>query len=432
MQPKYLHNVNGKEITESDVNTWSTAASAADDIVFAQLFRMAPFLFGVSKGIVPSKPGYTVLSTGTTDRSIIVWPFRAFVGSTTFASVDPRENWDGIRSQIYVNSTAPVETTVALDSNSSGNPRWDLLYAKVNKDLTIDDNVRYVKSITGTVISEGPTTIINVVNTTVEIGVVKGTPANPPVVPSLPADVSGTTYYIAVAAIRVSNGSTQIANTDIYDMCPNVLSLSEVTGACSSRPSSAMYDLTGSVMSKSTLGAGDWGFTGSRPNVFLPASFTGEESRWFLLDVQDAAATSNWSQVSDSIVDSTIDWRNRFFVWQAQLGTGTKFASEQGATFADGFIPRADFQAWNLTDATFGMGMGQSFTNIIEESTPNKGFVAIINNQNFNNPGVIQGGTDIRLYVDYTNGNLKVKMAGFPQTKMVMKITASPQFANNQ
>lgn len=439
MQPKYIHATNGKEILESDVNTWSTSASKADDAVFAQLLQMAPFSSGVSRGILPSKPGFSIQSTGTGNGSVRVWPFRAFIGSTVLPTVDTLENWSDIRSNIYTNTATTVYTDVVLANNSSGNPRWDLIYARVDKDATVDSSVRFVKTISGTVISEGPSTLVNVVNTTVSIGVVQGTPGNPPILPTLPSDVAGVTYFITLAAVRVPNGFTSgstVLSTNIYDNAP-ILALSEINGVESNRPANSLNSSTGAVLIKTINGLSDWGFTGSRPNVYMPPSMTGGEVRYIALDLKDASSV-NWSQPDASIVDDTLDWRNRFFTWHAFTSTANTFPWQTspstgglltvGLSIGDG---TADRPFCNSTSSFQAVGCGQSFFDdhtTISGMTTNTGQVCWLSQ---NNVGGSITSAKVILYVDLADGKLKfTSLATTPLCGVFIRLTASSQYGN--
>jgi hypothetical protein len=251
----------------------------------------------------------------------------------------------------------------------------------------------------------------------VTVAVIAGTPSATPAAPATPAD-SGSSYVIPLAYVRVPNGAGEgsgsaIAARDILDAC-NVLPLSRVTGAATMRASS-----TNAALSAAQLAA--WANGSHRPGHHAPASMVGAESRIIMLDLLDASS-SNWSHASDGIVDDSIDWRNRFFKWRAYADTGTaSFVSDPGAGVI-GRVPVADGSVPGSTNAS---GVGQSFADDVAASKRGALYVAQTGNMT-----VLAGATTVRLYVDATDGALRVLVSGAPLVKLWVWLDASAPFAN--
>jgi len=166
-------------------------------------------------------------------------------------------------------------------------------------------------------------------NTTVAVGVVTGTPGSSPTVPALPGDTS-TTFYIPLAAIRVPTGFNSLSTVsprDIRDQAP-VIPLSRHLGGVNIAPANGNNDGGGGGYATNF----GWPTTGGqRPSVWLPPSMVGGEQRIIEVDCTNATA-ADWSHPPQSVVDSSVDWRGRFFLVFWQVAAGSKFANDQTAS----------------------------------------------------------------------------------------------------
>lgn len=424
METKFRHLLNGQEIEQDDINLIATDAALADDRVFAELFRMTPFDgVNITKGIVSYSQGPTVLpSTG----KVLVYPFRALIGSRVEESDDALDNWREIRSGIFMGSDTAFAEEVSFSSNPGIYSRWDLVYAKVIPDQLQTPVTRYVKT-SGDPGMVVPTAISLYLYTFIDLLTVTGTASATPALPSLPTDTAEQ-FFIPLAYVRIVTGytsATTIDPTDVFEVAPQIR-IANVTGVSTARPYSTGFDKAGPVLSKSVGGVSDWGFTGSRPPTFMPPSMTGEEILYIALDVLDGSS-SNWSQDDDTILDDSRDWRNRVFQWTVQGSnlSSDQYAWEQG-TSAGEVIP-AGYESVNYTALTpkITVGMGNSFQELVPAS--GKYSVAYLTDDNF----APVGSSDvIDIYVDPDTGYLKFKVTGTPGCKLFMRLCASPQFLN--
>lgn len=331
--------VDGQEFAIGDANALGVTAGLADDRLLAELLRLPNFDgTSVYKTILPYSQGVltpgasivlpgTVQPTGSANGSINVMPFRAVVGSRVTAASNPLAAWRDIRSSVSVGASALAQT-FALSPNSSGNPRWDLVYASVTVDLPSGGQVRRVKNpSTGAITAPVETTYLA---NPVTVTVLTGTPGATPSIPSLPDD-SGGVYNIAIAAVRVVNGfnSTHTVLTpDIRDQVAVSPGQSPTMGTTRMMPASGNNDQSGTYTSD-TAGPGVWtaSSSGQRPGPFLPPSMVGVESRTAIVDL---FTTAHPSHSSGSIVDASIDWRNRF-VRVTAVASPNKFPNDPTA-----------------------------------------------------------------------------------------------------
>lgn len=335
--------MDGQEVAVADFNLLGSVAGLADDRVFAEWLRTIVFDgANTYKTILPYgtlqieglTPGTavnfgTVQPTGSANGSVNVFPFRAVVGSRTSVGTSPALNWSDIRTALFTGA-ATLSQTLALAANSSGNPRWDLIYATVSVDTPSGTQTRRVKTpSTGVVTAQTVTTqLLNPVT----VGQTQGTPGATPTIPALPSD-SGGNYFIALAAVRVPNGfnsSTTIVNADIRDQVAISALQSPTTGVGRICPASGNNDQAGTYATDLS-GPGAWaaGTAGQRPGVFLPPGLVGGEERVILIDANNS---SHPSHANGSVVDDTIDWRNRFTRVEGQARTSTElFACDPSA-----------------------------------------------------------------------------------------------------
>jgi hypothetical protein len=346
---------NGQQVQQQDFTTIGQYG-LMDDRVFAEFFRMTPYNgSAATKGIVPYHSSAALVAGNGATGTVLVNPFRALVGSRTAVGTDSKKNWRDIRSTIFLGSTTSLTLAVSIGANSSGNPRWDLVYAAVAVDANDTTTTRKVKDPTTKVVTEQTVSTSQV--TTVTVGVQAGTAAASPVWPSAPSD-SGGTYYIPLAYVRVPNGfgaSSTVAATDIA-VTASCIPISRALGVCSLQAGTTHRAMTTSQQQS-------WGSTGTRPRTFLPSSFVGGESLFFILDLQNASP----SHANGATID-TRDWRNRYVRWMAitEAASGETFASDLSmATAANRDLPRAN-RTGKYAVASNGYqfsGLGSTFYN---------------------------------------------------------------------
>ena len=133
-EPQFFASLTGTEFQLSDALLIGQVSGLADDRVFAELIRMRPFDGQYRKMILPYAwsfqdafpapgavaPGATVQRSGFANSSVVVYPFRAIVGSrTALNSGTELRNWRDIRSGIYTPVGGVAGTSFALAPNSS-------------------------------------------------------------------------------------------------------------------------------------------------------------------------------------------------------------------------------------------------------------------------------------------------------------------------
>lgn len=421
MEREYFLTYNGQEVEQSDLSLIAEDAALADDRVLAELFRLKPSQSPVSKGVLPYSLGPTVAPSGA-DGSVRIYPFRAFVASTTAASTDAKKNWRDIRSVVYIGNPTNEYKLQALSANTSGFNRWDLVYARIDKDVNETGVVRYVKT-AGPPVVETPTTVSVVKATTAVVGIVVGTPSATPDIPTLPTD-SGSTFYIPLVYILVPNGfgaTSTVTSSFMYETAP-VLNLSRVTGATTAGVANTQNKAGGPAISTAVIHA--WGL-GTRPEIYLPSTMVGEEVLYIALNLQDASS-SNWSQLDGTIVDDSRDWRKRIFSWSAQVMTGTSARFSWSQTSTSNTSPTIP-SIYGDVGAHKNIGFGQTFA--LDSTNSNVYPVCILDNSNFT---AISGINQIMLYVDSNDsGKLKMTTGGtVPAVRAFIRLCASAPFSN--
>lgn len=415
--------VNGIEVQTGDLVLLGKTAGLADDRVLAELLRLAPFVNSgsLSPKIIlpydimssPATPGTVQPGTG----GVFVFPFRAVVGSRTPIASDAKASWRDIRTGVFTASTTALSEQLLLSANSSGGTLWDLIYARVDVDVASNSVQRRVKDPNAA--NPSVQAVFQTLEQVVTVGVVAGSVAN--TVPSPPIDVVGVTYYITLAAVRKPNGfngSSVVATTDIRDLAPTA-PLARSTGAMTVRPGNGNHDGAGTYATNFP-----WSSGGGRPPVFLPPSMVGSESILVEFDVSNGTAPSHRN---GDVVDSTVDWRNRFFAIFATISTDAlKFANDSSTSgvsipFGQYFTNSSqlitpDFRMANsfVADATLGAG-----TALIYEAT----------NSLFHN--IVASGT-LGIYVDMATGVMKAFLSGTPpnNVRVLLWLMATAQFPN--
>jgi hypothetical protein len=324
-ETRYQHTVDGQEVEEADLNLLAQGA-LMDDRLLADILRLAPNLGSVGRAIVPTGAGpytHTLRSSGSANASVVVYPFRAVIGSRTAVSATPGsalDAWRDIRSSVYSvsdNNTTLGHTVGPFGANASGNARWDLVQVAVSVDATGALVNRYVKPAVSTAptVSAIATTVVQ----SITVSIVPGTASASPALPAPSVDSAGI-YYIPLAYVRIPNGfsgSSTILSTDLYDVAP-VVPIARALGACSMVPATG-----NSVLSAAAIAA--WGTSGTRPGHLIPATMVGSEGIFAAIDMT-AGSSVNWSHsATNGLIDGSRDWRYRVFRWQAifQPATGS-------------------------------------------------------------------------------------------------------------
>jgi|ERR1019366_1639751 hypothetical protein len=432
-EPQYQSTVNGQEVQQADLNLLGTTSGLSDDRVLAELTRLvvydgtnvykaimpfatkAPKLTGGSIGIVDNG---TVCPTRSANGSILIQPFRGIVGSRVAAGTSALQNWRDIRSAIFIGSSTSLAATIALAANASGNPRWDLVYATVTVDTTTANVNRKIKDPSSGAVTTSAVSISLV--STVSVTVLTGTPGATPVVPTLPAD-SGNTYNIPLAVVAVPTGfsaTSTVSGLNIRDYVnggpglARIADLSVASGTMRARPANGNNDGEGTYLTNFPWLPAN---AVPRPAMFMPASFVGMDLIWIEIDL---FTPGSYSHPTGSVVDSSMDWRNRFTLsFNAVTGAGiTNFATKGSLVgTSDGLPSNLHSVASQQQDFQIGNTMG--LTRVVyygDHST---------------NPFITAGAT-VTLAASATTGELLVTITGTPQAAFWLAVFVSPQFPN--
>jgi len=383
--------VDGWEVEVADFQTLGQIAGLADDRVFAELLRMNPAdPTGTYRGVLPYRVNTasntwtegaplsaTVVSSGSASGSVLINPFRAFIGSRT--NSNGQQQWRDIRSGLFPGPTSPglsgqggggvaPGTNQVLAPNSSGYPRWDLVSAVLTIDAAANPVSRRIKDANSG--SMSVQTVYEYLASSVAISVTTGTPASPPTLPSLPSDSSGT-YYVPLAYVLVPNGFTSTSTvlaTNIRD-ASMPLSLSESTGVVRARPADGNNDIGG------TYGTA-WSMSGiARPGCFLPPCWEGGTTVFVAQD--DTGGTPTFA--NGAVVDQSMNWCRRTliifsfggittpvnqpFAWDANGASGTNavpilgqvpYISAANTFVADGSVVSGKSSVLLLGPSQFG------------------------------------------------------------------------------
>lgn len=420
MEPQYQHTENGQAVYEEDLNLLGENAALADDRTLAELLRMPPMTGGgtVSRGVMPYRIAgweWDPLGAGLVQPGVgkvVVRPFRAFIGSRTAVASSVKANWRDIRSAILLGAST-LNTAVTFDSTTGAVQRNDLVYAAVTIDADAAAANRKVKDPT-----TGQITTVSLVaskQTTVALGVVKGAD-NVTSIPATPTD-AGAIYYIPLAVVHIPvsfGGSTPLSTDSVYELCPTV-SLAESTGTQQVRPADGNWKSDGAVNTNYP-----WAFTDRKPG-HLPPTMVGSEEILVALDLTTAMG-ANVSHASGDFVDVSRDWTKRIWTWEAcaLAGGGTPvFPWEEGG--AAPFVPASTCIVSAGKDVH---GWGQS---MYPDLSSGKASIVHLTPTELTGMG---GGSTIDIYVDTTNGALKIQYAGAPNVKGFLWLRASAQYGS--
>ncbi len=445
MSKEYRLEFDGQSVTQSDYNSFASAAAREGEYILSELFRLTPNSGAVARGIVPSSNGLTLIAPAGATGTVKVNPFRAIIGSRVVAGTDAALNWQDARSGISVADGATVlATTVSLFANATGNSRWDAIYAIVTLSNPSTPVTRKVKDPGSAVVTDESVSPYS--STTVTVSKVTGTASATPVFPSIPAD-SGDIYYILLGYVRVPTGFTAgstVLPKDVNTVA-TVISLSAVTGVSGLKPANQHYVSGGTAISGTgtspTNGVLKWtGTAASRPGLYIPPTMVGSESRIIAIDLLDASST-NWSHQNSAILDDSVDWRNRVFKWSAKVALGTGSGAERfpwatpgsGNQLLDGAntIPSP-----GLTDLggtrTVAIGFGQSYgTTPISGAYTVAWFQEETDGSNVANvPGAMAPSSIVQVYVDSGDGSLRLAAPGTPLCAIFLWLDATAPYEN--
>jgi hypothetical protein len=415
---------NGTEITTDDIALTGQVSGLADDRVLQEILRLAPYdgtqvykaiipydyqvdKVGAGATIVP--PTSTVTPSNHGDGSIAVNPFRAVVGSRAAASADPLKNWRDVRSGIFTgpgsSADAPhLAQSFLIGANAdASHTRYDLVYATVTVDVQSNPVQRRYKDPSASTVAAQ--TVFQYLACTVTVTVLPGTPSATPAIPTLPADAAPS-YNIALAAVRVVHGfnaTSILVGADIRMLSTGV-GYKSLEPGFQMEPATGNNDRAGTYCSAGTHFAWDPLTAGSRPAPFLPPDMVGGKCVLAMVDNLDASS-ANWSHPDESIVDDSIDWRNRILLTFAAfgtnplaIGTGTGGGMPYGS-MSPAYSPTSG-QRWQMANS-----IGVDATLLAGNST------VIWFNPTFDTPAVAAG-VSCGLYVNQTDGTLRWRARG--------------------
>lgn len=320
MEKKFQVPSNGQAVITDDLNLLGETAALADDRLLADFLRLTPYDGTARKAVIPyghaTSGRAPLVDVAGATGSVNVYPFRAIIGSRTFAGASVLDNWRDIRSAVVVGSTLGVlYKQVSFAANASGNPRWDLVYAAVAVEADSATVTRKVKDPTSKVIASQSVVVTK--TNTVTIGVTTGTPGASPTPPAITAD-SGGTYYIPLAYVRVPNGFTAASTVDIKDIAvvAPVATLSPVTGASTSRIANSHNKIGGSLITTAKMQSWGANSVANYPKYWAGgASGVGCESLQFYVNL----TTGSLSHANGDIIDDSRDWGRRITRWWVSL-----------------------------------------------------------------------------------------------------------------
>lgn len=430
METQFIHAFAGQEVESADVNLLGETSALADDRVLAELVRLLPFggLVPV-KGVIPyglNAPAGTtpaaelaiVGKSGAGDASSHVRPFRAIVGSRTAAAVDPKAHWRDIRSAIHVGSSTLHRAVV--HPATAANHRWDLIYARVDVDQDQGAITRYVKDPSTAAVTAQ--SIATRKATTVTIELVSGAESATPTRPALPND-SAPSYYIPLAYVFIAHPWTLASTLDarhIHEVAPCV-PIAGAAGVPSIAPCNGMHKLGGALLT-----AVDWSAANGRPGAHVPPTMVGGAERF--LGMGWAAAYDSGTPLNAiTVVDDSIDWRNRIFRWDAMFTSTGHFAWQN--TLAGAKVP----SVLDSTPAAFGatrmQALGQSLD---DDATALTGVAGgIVARVNPTILSAMAASSDVALFVRFSDGALCARVAATdPVGRLFFWISGSGPFNN--
>lgn len=427
MEPRRNLAEPGQELSLEDADAMSLSGASADDRVFAELLRLTPYAGTIARAILPfgsigsdgTDPSHAgiVKASGSSDAKIRVYPFRAIVGPIG-AGGDPLNSYRKIHSVVVAaDSGANLFSELTLEPTVANN-RWDLIWVKVSLNAVESTASRYVRDQTTEVVTLETLDVI--IKDAYTLGVTKGTEATLPIYPTTPSD-SGSDYYIPLAFVLLAHpftGASPVIKYRIHEVAP-VVSISRAMGAATLQPGKAQWDPNGALLTATTFLTSAY-----RPDVYLPPTMTGRESRIFAFNWE----VTNKSPAINNIhlLDDSIDWRYRIFEWRAQVNHNAGSENFQWAVSGAGRVPTA---LGSLAGSpNNGWGFGQSFrddgTAAFTPDVPG-GVVAYLDTTTFPLLAI-----PVVLFVDMATGALKLSIQGAsPNAVVLVVIDASGPFS---
>jgi hypothetical protein len=250
------------------------------------------------------------------------------------------------------------------------------------------------------------------------VGVVKGVEGPSPAYPALPADTWVTaqygagSYYIPLAYVTLGHpfGSpTDIVIARMIRVVAPIIGVAPAAGGIDAGPANQLYTVSG-------LTTG-WAPGSDRPREYMPATMTGDVRRFLALDFTGGHASLPLN--ATTVIDDSIDWRNRYFKTTVQVGSG-------GIAHAD-TAPIAPHPTGASPSLVFTF-IGQSFAHDGYGTTnPDQlGHLAILNQATVQ----IAASSNIEIFVNQATGNLEAKCAvTSPASSLFVWIDATGPYA---
>jgi len=435
-EDRYQLQQSGQAVIQPDFNLLGKTGALADDRTLASLLRQLPFDgTNVIKWIQPhgnlGTAKDTVESSGSSGGTVVVRPFRAFVGPrTAIAANAEMDNWRDIRSCEWagIPGSGSSSALIGIANGDPSHARIDLVYAQFSLDQNANQVTRKVKSPTGTTVT--PTLIYQTISQSISILVQPGTASATPALPTTPADAGGN-YNIPLAYVRVPAAFNASASTfNGSDILPaaSVVSLSRTTGAVTMRPARSNANIGGAIFTPTRIAAwANGSLNAARTDFFVPHSMIGSEQLFVALDLLDTSNSANWSIANGGIVDDSRDWRNRSFWWMAMFraGVGTIFAWNKSASGGSTVVPQGSLGPMSGSRAAFGMG--QSFVTDFNGVVAGSSIVGYFDHTVASE--ILTGSSaKFALYVDSATGNMKLYANDFPGVKALIWLFPSSPF----
>jgi hypothetical protein len=422
---RYQHPESGAELRRQDVDSISDNAGFADDRTLWEMLRLTTGSATPDRAILPyGKRGWAkesgfdstaMIHGNTADGSVRVMPFRAIIGS--IETSDMLGKLRDMRSG-YLVGASTQKTVVPLSPNSSGNPRWDLVYVTVALEAN-GDSADYIKKDPATKAITEENGVISK-KATVTVDVVTGTPGASPARPALPADAGGS-YTIALAYVWVPDAfgvSSAVVRSRIHEVAP-CYPIHSATGAASMAPANQQHEVGGTVYTNQGTATDQ----SVQPGAYLPPTMVGKESIQILVQLGFAPT----SHVDGDVVDDSRDWRFRYFKWiaalQASTTNATALASDRN------FTPSAP--TGSAAFSSVASGVGQSYRDdnasliVVADGT---GAALVLNATNA--AGIMTGTNKVVIYVRNTDGALVFKRTGSDGFNGVIWLDASGVYSN--
>jgi hypothetical protein len=297
----------GEAVRKSSLDRMSVGAATADDRGLEVVFSPGAALKAVhplSEETLSLNPRLLIAGKDTdgtlANAKVRVRPAWFKAGSDAFTIA--------LSARLKANADSPT-----IGNNSSGSTRTDLVYAQINYATSLSETVRQKQLSGGDPVSS---LLVTQVDMAVTIGVVAGVAAGNPLA-SLPADdtVNGV-YYFGLAALSIANGYAGGAI--------NQSSITQLWTGGWLQQQRVQGQFPGSISA---------GAAGERSGDSFSSRWGA--SRRFLIPFKMLAATTN-NMSPGVILDSTIDWRNRWLdivlYYMGSAGAGGNVFPLSGST----------------------------------------------------------------------------------------------------